>query len=351
MDEPKEVAALPAKKNAPQPSWIDNWIVWIDNLGMPAWLFYLLGVMALTLVFELALWIDGAVPFGTYGMPPAVFPPIFLIFLVLYHYLTKVSSQALHSFSPLLDVSIEELAGIETRFLALPRRISKLLMAISVPMAFPFVWGGPTTWGDLLPNSQLPYLVLFLVIVPFNYTFMCLLVRSFRQIKMISELHAQATNIELMKLEPAHAFSKLTSRTGIGLFLTGLFGLFYNPDSMNSSWSILSYIFVVSISLAIFIIPVIGIRSNLQEQKRNELYRMEDLIRITNDSLHQKIENSDFDDLGGIQSALNMLTRERDQIKSVSTWPWNTGTIRGFSSTLILPILLRYLYQYLDNLF
>ncbi|HKJ27191.1 MAG TPA: hypothetical protein VJ965_06115 [Anaerolineales bacterium] len=351
MAEPMEAAVLPDKKSVPRPSWIDRWIEGIDYLRMPAWLFYLLAVLALTLVFELSLWIDGTVPFGTYGMPPAVFPPIFLIFLVLYHYLTRVSSQTLQSFSPLLDVSEEELARIETRFLILPHRIGWLLMAVSVPMAFPFVWGGPATWGDLLPNTQLPYLVLLLIIVPFNYTFACLLGRSFRQIKMIGELHAQVTKINLMKLEPAHAFSKLTSRTGIGLFLIVLFGFFYNPNSINSSWSIFNYIGVVSISLVIFIVPVIGIRSKLQEQKRNELYRMEDLIRITNDSLHQKIENSNFDDLGGIQSALNMLTRERDQIESVSTWPWNPGTIRGFTSTLILPIFFRYLYQFLDTLF
>jgi len=108
---------------------------------------------------------------------------------------------------------------------------------------------------------------------------------------------------------------------------------------------------IAFMAIAVFIVPLIGIRGLLSEKKTSELHRMEDLIQLTNEQLHQKVTRGDYDDLGGIQSALNMLTRERDQIKSVPTWPWNPGTLRGFASTLILPVFLRYVYQLVENLF
>jgi hypothetical protein len=334
-----------------QPSWIDRCIVWIDNLPGAAWIFYPIGILAIWLIISATLWVDGVVPVGTFSSIPGIFPPALFLFLALYHYLTGLGSQCLFTFRPLLDFSDVDFKKLDRQFSTLPNWISWLSLLFSVPMAYPFLIGDPTTWGEIQPNTSLPLIVFFLIITLFNYSAFALFIRSFRQIRMIIKIHDQATNIDLMKLEPVHAFSKLTSRTGIGLFIIILFGFIYYQNSGNSDWNLLTYILTALISLAIFIIPVIGIRSRLQQKKTDELHRMEDLIRTTNLSLHQKVENSDFDDLGGIQSALNMLTRERDEIKSVSTWPWNTGTIRGFASTLILPVFLRYMYQLLENFF
>lgn len=352
MAEPIEVTQLQAEKSAPQPGWIDRWITWIDNLSMSAGMFYLLAVLALTLVIHLTLWIDGAVPFGAYAAIPGIFPPVVFAFMALYHYLTHVGIQSLHNFRPLLDVSEAEFAEIEYRFSVLPRKTDWLLLVISIPLAAPFLIDNPSTWGDLTPNTAWALLVFFVIIIFFNYTFIALNIRSFRQIKMISELHARASNLNLMKLEPVHAFSALTSRTGIGLFLISLFGVLYNPSAaVSTTWTIIGYIIIACMAIAVFIVPLIGIRGLLGQKKTSELHKMEDLIQSTNEQLHQKVTRGEYDDLGGIQSALNMLTRERDQIKGVPTWPWNPGTLRGFASTLILPVFLRYVYQLVENLF
>ena len=352
MAEPIEVSThLQAEKSAPQPSWIDRWITSIDNLSMSAWLFYLTAILALTLVIHLTLWLDGVLPFGAYAAIPGIFPPVVFAFMALYHYLTHVGIQSLHNFRPLLDVSEAEFAEIEVRFSVLPRKSGWVIMAISIPMAVPFLIDNPTIWGELAPNTSWAMIVFFFIIGFFNYTAFSLFVRSFRQIKMIGELHARASNINLMKLEPVHAFSTLTSRTGIGLFLISLFGVIYNPSAVNATWAIFGYIVITFMAIAVFIIPLIGIRRLLSQKKTRELHKMEDLIQLSNEQLHHKVTRGEYDDLGGIQSALNMLTRQRDQIKSVPTWPWNPGTLRGFASTLILPVFLRYVYQLVENIF
>ena len=52
-----------------------------------------------------------------------------------------------------------------------------------------------------------------------------------------------------------------------------------------------------------------------------------------------------FVTIGGDEGAWYM------QAQSEITWPWNPGTLRGFASTLILPVFLRYVYQLVENLF
>ncbi|MEJ2757159.1 MAG: hypothetical protein P8046_01645 [Anaerolineales bacterium] len=352
MTKQVEAFSSPITERSPSLSWIDRLILWIDRLPGPAWLFYIAAALVTALLINLSLWIDGVVPFFSYHTVLGINPPIVVAFLALYHYLTGVGKQSLETFRPLLDVSDAEFTHIEHEFSTLPNRFWWWILLVALLFAAPFLLGDPQSWGDLVPLTPLPLVVLFLIIGFFNITFFGVFLRSFRQIRMINQLHKQAANINLMKLEPAHAFSALTSRTGLGVFLIVLAGFLFNSSSaLDTSWNIFTYSMTALLSIIIFIVPVIGIRRHLIEKKTDELYKMEDLLQVANGNLHEKINQGDFDNLGGIQTALNLLERERDRIKSVSTWPWNTGTIRGFASTLILPIFLRFVTQLISNFF
>lgn len=347
-----EVLSSPIARSASSLSWIDRLTKWIERLPGPAWLFYIMAALITAMLITLSLWIDGVAPFPSYNTVPGIHPPIVVAFLALYHYLTGVGKQSLQTFRPLLDVSDAEFSRIEYQFSTLPNRFWWLILLVSLLFAAPFLLGDPQIWGDLVPRTPLPLVVLFLIIGFFNITFFGVFLRSFRQIRMINQLHKQATNINLMKLEPAHAFSTLTSRTGLGIFLIVLAGFLFNPSSaLNTSWDITTHVLTALLAITIFIAPVIGIRRHLIDKKTGELHRMEDLFQVANANLHEKVNQGDFDNLNGIQTALNLLERERDRIKSVSTWPWNTGTIRGFASTLILPVFLRFAAELISNLF
>jgi len=347
-----EALSSPIEKGASSLSWIDRLTLWIDRLPGPAWLFYVVAALVTALLINLSLWIDGVVPFFSYTKVLGINPPIVVAFLALYHYLTGIGKQSLQTFRPLLDVSDAEFTHIEDEFSTLPNRFWWLILLVALLFAAPFLLGDPQSWGDLVPRTALPLVVLFLIIGFFNITFFGVFFRSFRQIRMINQLHKQATNINLMKLEPVHAFSALTSRTGIGVFLIVLAGFFLNSSSaLDTSWGITTHVLTALLAITIFIAPVIGIRRHLIEKKTAELYRMEDLFQVANANLHEKVNQGDFENLSGIQTALSLLGQERDRIKSVSTWPWNTGTIRGFASTLMLPIFLRFVAELISNLF
>jgi hypothetical protein len=322
-------------------SWIDRLIERIGHLPGPVWLFYVLSVTALTFLAVSIFWIDGSVQIGSID-PVQTASVIFVVYwLALYHYLTRVGSRSLRIFRPLLESDDSEIARIDYELATLPR----MLGWVTIPLGFAFtalvVLGDPTPYGDISPRTALPYVADVLISGFMVCTFFCLLIRSVRQLRMVRRLHARATNINLLKLEPTHAFSALTARTGIGLILVLIFAYILDPTAtIGSTFDILAFAAILLLAIAIFVLPVLGIREQLEAEKQRVLDEASDRLHIATDSLHRKVDLRDYDGLGGTETAISALIRERELFEGISTWPWDPRTIRGFASTLLLPIFI-----------
>lgn len=161
---------------------------------------------------------------------------------------------------------------------------------------------------------------------------------------MVRKIHARAKNINLLKLEPAQAFSTLTARTGIGIILFLVLGYVYrlvvDPLVIAPTVNIVGYAVYALFAVIVFIVPVMGLRDRIEEEKQRALDETSDLLQVTSDGLHDTIRSRGYDDLKGMETAISALIRERELIQSISTWPWNPRTIRGFATTLLLPIFL-----------
>jgi len=92
--------------------------------------------------------------------------------------------------------------------------------------------------------------------------------------------------------------------------------------------------------LVIFLAPILGMRDRLQQEKARALKKTGDLLDMTLREVHRKVEQGNWEELKGMETATATLTREREMLEKVSIWPWNTATIRGFATTLLLPIVL-----------
>lgn len=322
-----------------QPSWIDRLIQGIDRLPGPAWLFYVIGILALALLISVVLWIDRSVPFGSYGSFQGIFPPFVFYFLALYHYLTRVGSRSLQQFRPLLEADEAEFARIEFELSALPRGLGWLAIIIAL-VTLPSFFLNKQAFGDRAPNTALPYLVAAVSAVFFGATMLCLIFRSLRQLRMVHSLHSRATNINLLNLEPAHAFSGLTARTGIGISLLIILGYARAPSALTGSFVVGGYAMMAVPAILVFLVPVMGMRDRLSEEKKRVLRETSDLLQVSSDKLDEKIGAGDYSDLQGMETAIRALIRKREMLEKIPTWPWDPGTVRGFASTLILPIIL-----------
>ena len=332
------------------PSWIDRLILWVEQLPGPYWIVYLLATFVISLVINAALWTEGSLPVGSLDPENTGFGFLVIYYLHLYHYLTFAASTSLHSFRPLLDAGDNEYLKIEQNLTQLPRWIGQLLLPFGVGLAVLAVINDPMYTESIEPLLWL--IIVDSIITSFlTVTLFAMVIRSIRQLFLVNRLQKRAANLNLMNLAPAHAFSSFTSRTGIGIIFAGIatyileyfeFGYIIDPT--------VYFIFSV-LALVAFVLPVIGIKNRIEDEKEAGLERVAKQLQKNFDRLHRIETDVELRDLEIINTMVDALIRERDLLKKVSTWPWNPATLRSFSSALLLPIFLWITTRLLENYF
>lgn len=333
------------------PSWMDHFVVWINQLPGPAWLFYVLSVLGLSLVINAMFWIDGSMPIGSLYTAGTGFAVFVVYWLALYQFLTIVGARCLKDFRPLLEADDNEVSRIAYELAILPSWLGWLALPLGLAFAAASILGDPAPYEDIVPRTAIPYLGDIIITGFMVATFFCVIIRSLRQLRLVRRLHARATNINLLKLEPAHAFSALTARTGIGLILVVIFSFPLDPTPLDSALDIATTAATLLVAIVIFVVPIIGIRDQLESDKHRALDETSDLLRIASNRLHSRIQGENYQDIRDTNNAIEALIRERELVKGISTWPWNPVTLRGFASALLLPIFLWLVTRLLEQLF
>lgn len=344
--------STPSPSNLPySPSWLDRLVQWIDRSPGRTWGFYLTALLALGFMINAAFWIDGSVPFGTID-PYNTFFAVFVVYWIgLYQYLMRVGVWALRGFRPLLEADDAEVAAIQFELSTLPAWLGWLAAALGLAFAILAFLGDPTPYGEIIPNSPVVVVLDIAITTLLSATFFGVLVRSIRQLRMVRRLHARATKINLLGLGPAHAFSSLTARTGIGIILLLVFGYLYDPAQGGDPLSVATYAGCAILAILTFVVPVIGIRGQIEREKELTLDRTTRLLQSTIDTLHQDVARKDFSQAKETEAAIRALSLERDLYAKVSTWPWNPAAFRGFASALLLPLVLWLVTRLLERLF
>lgn len=333
------------------PSWIDRFIAWVDRLPGTAWIYYSLSVLALALLANAIFWVDGSMEVGTFDRVNTISAIFIFYWIALYQYLTQVGSRSLKTFRPLLEVDETECARIEYELGTLPRCQGWLAILVGLGFSALSILGDPAPYGEISPRTALPY-VLDIPVTGFMVaTFYGLIIRSIRQLRMVDKLHSRAAKINLLKLEPAHAFSTLTARTGIGVILLLVFAYAVAPEEFNTLLDIILFLLTILIAIAIFVMPLLGMRDRLDKEKECALHQASDMLQVAIDSLHGKVEERGFDDVAGMENAINALIREREMLKKIPTWPWDPRTIRSFGSAMLLPIAIWLVTRLLERFF
>lgn len=336
------VEVEPAKHSGvPYPSsWIDRLIEWIDGLPGPVWLFYALSILVTAILINVAVWLVGSLPVGSID-PLNTFFSVFMFYWIgLYHHLTRVGSRSLRKFSLLLDADDAEIAAIEYELANLPRWVGWLAIPLGLGLAVSDIASDPTPFGDLFVHSSIIVVSDYLLTGLLSATFFCVIIRSIRQLRMVDRLHSRATHLNLLDLSPAHAFSNLTARTGVGLILLLVIAYLFEPSPASTPFDLLLYVAIAVLAIAVFVLPLIGIRIQLNAEKDRVLKETSDRLKDAWDAVEMDTHVGDLDGLKGLEITSNTLIRKRELLSKISTWPWNPRTLRGFASTLLLPIFL-----------
>ena len=329
---------------------MDRLMVWFNHIPRFTWLIYLLSVLVIAGLINSIFWVDGSTPVGTIDPGLTGFALFVVYWVGLYHYLTNVGTRSLRVFRPLLDVEDSEITRINYELSNLPRWIGLLAILLGFLLASAVTLGDPAPYGEIVPRTVLPYLGDILISGFMMSTFFCLVIRSMRQLRLVGRLHAQATHINLLKLEPAHAFSILTSRTGIGIIFVIIFSYPLDPTPLSSPLDITITGMTLLLAAAVFVLPINGIRVHLEEAKQHYLNETSDLLQKISVRLHGLIRDDDYQNVKGIKESMDALMRERELIQKTSTWPWDLSTLRGFATALLLPIVIWLVTRLLENI-
>lgn len=91
--------------------------------------------------------------------------------LAFYHYLTRAGSKALQDFRPLLDADDDEIAKIDTALNFLPSWLNWIILFLGTTGSIWYVFGSLNTFGDIVPRTILPTIIVYLAsvitVIPF----------------------------------------------------------------------------------------------------------------------------------------------------------------------------------------
>lgn len=159
-----------------------------------------------------------------------------------------------------------------------------------------------------------------------------------RQLILVSRLHRQATQIDLFRPGPVHAFATLTARAGIVVLILAVYSATTDPTTFtNPAWRVV-FAVATALSAAAFFLPLSGLARRLRAEKRDLLDTVAGRMTALRSSLYAAVDRNALDELGNLRTAMAALGEDQDRIGKVSPWPWETATLRGFATTLLIPI-------------
>jgi hypothetical protein len=336
------------------PSWLDALVGQIERLPGPTWLAYLLlaGAALSFVTLEAALSSR-----GLFGQDPIYFGYAFFHWypLAVYHYLSRGAMASWDAFRPATDCTAAEAARWRLELSTTPARPVALLYVVGAA-GYLAVMVAATAGFDLIGHQ--PVFVLLRVlseafwVAPLSWTLTYLL---FRQLRLVSELHRSVVRVDLLQPAPLQAMAKLTARSAlVALALQVLIVVAPLPnlsDSVRLTMSLMVLPFML-MSIAVFVLPLRGMQALLVAEKVRREAAVNARLEAALATLHHVVDEEAVPSrdaeaarlsqtrIDALNKAVATLLQERDFVHRLSTWPWDTSTLRAVLSAVALPIVL-----------
>ena len=320
-------------------SWVDILISFVERLPGPPWLFYLLVSLVFGVLSVALRWLDGSAPVGTANPVTTAFATGSVYPLAVVHYLTRTARRSLADFRPALGALESKYDELERNFTRTPLATS--IAAVVLGVVAQRIGSSGGGWGVTAQTA--PYTVVFTAVaqITLNIFFALFVLRAIGQLRMIVRIHRQATAIRLYDTEPHNAFARFTLATAVSITVPyAILEVFVGLLNAASVFEVVLLVFAVILSGVLFILPLNGMHRRLVTEKSRQLSESDRAFETTAGMLHRDIETGSLDQVDGLNKAMASLVLESDRLKKISTWPWSADTLRGFVSSIGLPILL-----------
>lgn len=337
------------------PSWLDRLTDRVDRLPGPAWAYYLGLGLVLLLAQAIVKWSDGVYAGGFlwYHVIYAGTPANLLGSL---HYVDRVGAQAFDNYRSAFNGDAKQAHDYRYRLTTmptLPALVATLLGAVwgfARWNAFPpeearMLGLYTSTLGTILDRGTA--VLVWTLVGLFIY-------HTIHQLRIVGRLLDRHTDINIFKLRPLYAFSRLTAVTAVGMAI-GFYGFSsFNlalPESIarNPGTIINTAIFTV-VAIVTFVLPLWGAHRLLQREKERLQSESADRLHTLLADMHRRVEARDTTGASEYKDLLDSALAERDLLGKLPTWPWQGETLRLVGTALVLPVVLFIIQQILERL-
>ncbi|HEX5590141.1 MAG TPA: hypothetical protein VFX65_07630 [Candidatus Limnocylindrales bacterium] len=336
-----------------EPSWIHALIDAIDRLPGPRWAAYA-GIAGIAILLQHAqLWSTGRVEVGTIDGVQIYWGVVVAVALWLHQFLEDGARASFARFRGALRVADEDADRLGYELTIIPARLSLSITILAVAATIASVVADPVGTS----TAGLPPVMLVVAVVIQSFVAAVLLqvfYRLVRQVRLVREILDRHVEVDVFRPGPLHAISTLTARPGATLTLLIASVVVVVPVTTDLvaflvAWGPLLVIPPL-IALVAFVAPLTGAHARLEAQKDQLQDATEQRIRGLLRDLDRDVDARELGQVDAYQKTLAALLVERDVLAKLPTWPWSTATLRGFVSTILLPLALFVVQQVLSRL-
>jgi hypothetical protein len=343
-------------------SWVDSVIAGVRTFPGPPWVLYLGGALIFVTLGTGVTWIDGSQPVGTFTFTRVYNDAYVLYPLAVMHFLSVTAERAMAAFRPALGELEPEFEHLTYEFTHMRRPFVNVITLVGTAYVALSLIYDPAVAGLAPDSSLLSWIVLGSFGVIAGVTFVILVFFVVRLLVLILRVHRRATNVDLFNAQAHGAFARLTLPSSFGLalpvYIHATYSIAVGPPSEGIGLSdLLAVIAQVVAAIAVFFIPLWGMNRRLVAAKAHLITQINRRFADTAQAIHTKADShqvngvSDLQGVGDLNTLLSALLTERDVVKRLSTWPWEADTLRGFLSSIALPIVVWLATNLLGRLF
>jgi hypothetical protein len=335
-------------------SWVDRLTDWVAQTPGAGWLFYGGVTIAFVILGHGLRWLDGSIPYGEFDGLRFANDVVTVYALALLQYLNATARRALTVFRPALGT-------LESQYHLLHRALTRMSQrgfvasaTLGLVLAVLSILADPGGWGITADASAASRITAAVQAGLEILSFVVLVSHVIQQLRIVRRIHREASGVSLYGREANHAFSILTVRAAIGLVAPVYFYSFVvllTQGALGTMSAVDSGLVVVLVllSAAVFILPLSGMRRRLQNEKSRLMQEADWRVEATSQRLHSAVDSGAFGKTRDLAVALSALKDEKQQIRTISTWPWDNATLRGFLSSIGIPVFLWFITTYLGR--
>jgi hypothetical protein len=333
------------------PSWLDRFNARLAQLPGPSWAYYLGIWLVLVLLQNVALWVEGAYPAGTFLPNHTAIAALIPLLVALSHFLDNRAGAALATLRPAMEVGEEEYRRLRYRLTTLPALPTLLVSLIGVAsiVLLNVILDSFGDFGGLgaFPISRT---LIYLMYVGAWWVVAAFLYHTIHQLRAINLVYTHHTRVNLFKMRPLYGLSGVTALTGVSLTAITYGWMAINPELWDSPISMAVVLPITALAFVAFIWPLLGIHRLLEEEKGRLLDECSIRIQAAIAELHRRVDSQGLEGMDDLNKTIASLQIEKNLLEGIPTWPWRPETVRLLITALALPLGLWFIQYLLQRL-